>query len=98
MGSKYDKALARLRAKRMENPDYSAYRQTMQSLAEPVKALNRSTEGSMRMAGGSIGAMAQTGLASQGMLQDMAAQQWGQADRSARARNVIATGKPNQTN
>jgi len=89
MGSKYDKALARLRAKRMENPDYSAYRQTMQSLAEPVKALNRSTEGSMRMAGGSIGAMAQTGLASQGMLQDMAAQQWGQADRSARARNDV---------
>jgi hypothetical protein len=87
MAINYDKYLKRLRAKRADNPEYAFYRQTMQSMTEPLKQINNTMQGQMNLAGGSSGARAQAGLNSQMALQGMAGNLYGQADRSGIARN-----------
>lgn len=83
----YDKYINRLRAKRMNNPEYAFYRQTMFGMTEPLKRMQNEMQGSMNMAGGSIGARAQAGLSGQQMLQGTASNLYQTADRNAIARN-----------
>lgn len=88
MGINYNKYIKRLQARRAANPELAIYRQSISSLAEPVKLLNRTTQGAMRFSGGSIGTIAQTGLSSQQMLQNMASNAFQTADRSALQHNA----------
>lgn len=83
----YDKYINRLRAKRMNNPEYAFYRQTMFGMTEPLKRVQGQMQGAMNMASGSIGARAQAGLSGQQQLQGMATGLYEQADRAAVARN-----------
>lgn len=87
MGLNYQKYINRLKQKRQENPEYALYRQSMQAMAEPMKQMNRTMQGQMKLAGGSIGAIGSTYLQGQTSMQNLAMQTFGQADRSAVARN-----------
>jgi hypothetical protein len=87
MGINYDKYIKRLRVKRADNPEYAFYRQTMQSMTEPLKRINNTMQGQLNMAGGSTGARAQAGLNSQNSLQGFASNLYDTADRSGIARN-----------
>ena len=83
----YDKYIRRLQQKRLNNPEYAFYRQTMFGLTEPMKRVQGQMQGAMNMAGGSIGARAQAGLSGQQQLQSTAVGLYAQADRSAQERN-----------
>ena len=87
MGLNYQKYINRLKQKRQDNPEYALYKQSMQAMAEPMKAMNRSMQGQMSMAGGSIGAIGSTYLQGQAGMQNLAMQSFGQADRAGMARN-----------
>lgn len=87
MGLNYQKYINRLKQKRQDNPEYALYKQSMQAMAEPMKAMNRSMQGQMSMAGGSIGAIGSTYLQGQSAMQNLAMQSFGQADRAGIARN-----------
>ena len=87
MGLNYQKYINRLKQKRQDNPEYALYKQSMQAMAEPMKQMNRSMQGQMSMAGGSIGAIGSTYLQGQGAMQNLAMQSFGQADRAGMARN-----------
>ena len=87
MGLNYQKYINRLKQKRQDNPEYALYKQSMQAMAEPMKAMNRSMQGQMAMAGGSIGAIGSTYLQGQAGMQNLAMQSFGQADRAGIARN-----------
>jgi len=87
MGLNYQKYINRLKQKRQDNPEYALYKQSMQAMAEPMKAMNRSMQGQMAMAGGSIGAIGSTYLQGQSAMQNLAMQSFGQADRAGMARN-----------
>lgn len=87
MGLNYQKYINRLKQKRQDNPEYALYKQSMQAMAEPMKAMNRSMQGQMAMAGGSIGAIGSTYLQGQSAMQNLAMQSFGQADRAGIARN-----------
>ena len=87
MGLNYQKYINRLKQKRQDNPEYALYKQSMQAMAEPMKQMNRSMQGQMSMAGGSIGAIGSTYLQGQGAMQNLAMQSFGQADRAGIARN-----------
>lgn len=87
MGLNYQKYINRLKQKRQDNPEYALYKQSMQAMAEPMKQMNRSMQGQMSMAGGSIGAIGSTYLQGQAGMQNLAMQSFGQADRAGMARN-----------
>jgi hypothetical protein len=87
MGLNYQKYINRLKQKRQDNPEYALYKQSMQAMAEPMKAMNRSMQGQMSLAGGSIGAIGSTYLQGQAGMQNLAMQSFGQADRAGMARN-----------
>ena len=87
MGLNYQKYINRLKQKRQDNPEYALYKQSMQAMAEPMKQMNRSMQGQMAMAGGSIGAIGSTYLQGQAGMQNLAMQSFGQADRAGMARN-----------
>ena len=87
MGLNYQKYINRLKQKRQDNPEYALYKQSMQAMAEPMKAMNRSMQGQMSLAGGSIGAIGSTYLQGQSAMQNLAMQSFGQADRAGIARN-----------
>ena len=87
MGLNYQKYINRLKQKRQDNPEYALYKQSMQAMAEPMKQMNRTMQGQMAMAGGSIGAIGSTYLQGQSAMQNLAMQSFGQADRAGIARN-----------
>lgn len=87
MGLNYQKYINRLKQKRQDNPEYALYKQSMQAMAEPMKQMNRTMQGQMAMAGGSIGAIGSTYLQGQSAMQNLAMQSFGAADRSAITRN-----------
>ncbi|HNX37621.1 MAG TPA: glycine zipper family protein [Candidatus Cloacimonadota bacterium] len=97
MGNRYDKSLNRLRQKRMDNPEYTAFRRVMAGMAEPVKAINRQTSGNIQKAGGSIGTIAQSGFKSQEMIQDMATERYNVADTEVQRRRSILDDQIEQT-
>lgn len=55
----FNRYINRLKAKRQDNPAYGAVRKTLQSFTEPTMAANRQMQGSVAMAGGSMGARAE---------------------------------------
>jgi len=89
MGTRYDKALQRLRQKRMNNPEYTAFRNVMAGMAEPVKQIGRRTNAEITRSGGSIGAMGSYALNSQQQIQNMATQQFSNANTEVQRRNTI---------
>lgn len=93
MGLNYQKYINRLKQKRQDNPEYALYKQSMQAMAEPMKQMNRTMQGQMAMAGGSIGAIGSTYLQGQGAMQNLAMQSFGQADRAGMARNDALDGQ-----
>jgi hypothetical protein len=87
MGLNYQKYINRLKQKRQDNPEYALYKQSMQAMAEPMKQMNRTMQGQMAMAGGSIGAIGSTYLQGQAGMQNLAMQSFAGADRAGMARN-----------
>lgn len=87
MNNHYEKYLQRLRAKRMARPEYDAYQKVQSGMAPTVKAIDIATKGGMKASGGSIGAIAMTGMRSQEILQDAASNQFGMATERMNQRN-----------
>ena len=87
MANRYDKYIARLQAKRRDNPEYAFYRQAMQSLTETQRASTNRMQGQMTLAGASSGAIAQAGLSAQQQMQSTVSGLYTNIDRSAVARN-----------